>query len=133
MKELVVTARIDNLHEVTDFVNAELERHHCPQELQNKIDLAVEEIFVNIANYAYTPSSGWAAVSIDVDEDAVIRFEDVGKFYNPLEHPEPDFDKPLKERKIGGLGVFFVKKMMDKIEYERVDNKNVLVITKKIK
>ena len=133
MNELIVAASIENLDEVTDFVNTELERNHCPPELQNQIDLAVEEIFVNIASYAYTPASGNVAISITVEEDAVIRFEDTGNFFNPLEQPDPDLDKPLMEREIGGLGIFFVKKTMDKIDYMRVADKNVFTMTKKIK
>ena len=130
-KEFTVAASVENIDKVIDFVNAELERNGCPPELLNHIDLAVEEIFVNIANYAYTPTSGDATINITVGEDAVIRFEDSGKFFNPLEHPDPDLDKPLMEREIGGLGIVFVKKTMDKVDYRRIGNKNVLTITKK--
>ena len=132
MKKLTVEASLKNLDEVIGFINDELERQNCPPELQTQIDLAVEEIFVNIANYAYQPASGSAVVSIAVGEEAVIRFEDAGKPYNPLERPDPDLDKPLMERDIGGLGIFLVKKIMDKVDYRRIDNKNVLVMTKKI-
>ena len=133
MKELIVAASVENLNQVISFINTELERHRCPLELQDKIDLAVEEVFVNIANYAYTPVSGNVAISIAACEDAVIRFEDTGMFFNPLEHPDLNLDKPLMEREIGGLGIFFVKKTMDKIDYRRIDNKNVLIMTKNLK
>ena len=133
MKELTVTASLEKLHEVINFINAELERQGCPLELQNKIDLAVEEIFVNIANYAYTPASGSVTISIAACEEIVITFEDTGKFFNPLEQPDPDLEKPLMEREIGGLGIFFVKKTMDKIDYKRVDDKNVLILTKSLR
>jgi len=131
MKELIVKASLECLDEVIDFVNKELDRNNCPSEFQGNIDLAVEEIFTNIANYAYRPASGSAAISIAVGEAIVIRFEDTGKPYNPLERPDPDLDKPLMERDIGGLGVFLVKKIMDKVDYTRIENKNVLVLTKK--
>jgi len=132
MKALTVEASIGNLCEVIDFVSAELESAHCPPKLRDQIHLAVEEIFVNIANYAYTPANGNATISIAVEKEAVIQFEDTGKPYNPLEHPPPDLDKPLMEREIGGLGVFFVKKIMDQVDYMRIDNKNVLAISKKL-
>ncbi len=90
----------------------------------------MEEIFVNIASYAYSPGNGNAVIFISVTDQIVIRFEDTGKPYNPLAKPEPDLDKPLMDRDIGGLGVFLVKKLMDNVEYTRVGNKNVLVMTK---
>ena len=132
MKELTVAASLENLDKVIDFVNTELERKSCPPALMNQIDLAVEEIFVNIANYAYAPASGSVVINIAIEEDAVIRFEDTGKFFNPLQHPDPDLDKPLMEREIGGLGILFVKKTMDKVDYSRTDNKNILTMTKRL-
>ena len=132
VKELTVEANIQSLDKVIDFVNEELERNTCSSELLSNIILAVEEVFVNIANYAYTPSSGSVVLSIDAGEEAVIRFEDTGKPYNPLDHPAPDIHKPLMERDIGGLGIFLVKTLMDKVDYMRVGNKNVLVMTKRL-
>jgi len=132
MKELIIEASLANLNEVIDFINGELAHGGCPPELQTQIDLAVEEIFVNIVNYAYQPASGSVCIGIAVGEEAVIRIEDTGEPYNPLERSDPDLDKPLMERDIGGLGIFLVKKMMDKVDYIRIDNKNVLVMTKKI-
>jgi sigma-B regulation protein RsbU (phosphoserine phosphatase) len=132
-KRLELKASLENLNKALDFVNTELERRGCPQEIQGKIEIAVEEIFVNIANYAYGPAGGSAVIYISVNDKIVIRFEDTGKFYNPLEKPEPDLDKPLMERDIGGLGVFLVKKLMDNVEYSRIDDRNVLVITKTIR
>ena len=132
MKELVVAASVENIDTVIDFVNTELERKNCPPELQNQIDLAVEEIFVNIVNYAYAPAVGNVVIGIAVGEDVIIRLEDTGKFFNPLEHPDPDLDKPLMEREIGGLGILFVKKTMDKVDYSRTDNKNILTMTKRL-
>ena len=130
MKELIVEANIESLHEVIDFVRKDI--HHCSPELLDDINLAVEEIFVNISSYAYQPACGNVVVSIAVGKEVVIRFEDTGSPYNPLEHPDPDLEKPLMEREIGGLGVFLVKKMMDRVEYTRMDGKNVLVVTKRL-
>ena len=132
MKEMTVEANTDRLDEIIDFLNAELDSHNCPAELQNQIDVAADEIFTNIANYAYKPESGKTAVGIAIGNEVLLRFEDSGKPYNPLESTAPDLDKPLMEREIGGLGVFILKKFMDTINYSRVDNKNVLVMTKRI-
>jgi anti-sigma regulatory factor (Ser/Thr protein kinase) len=133
MKELIFEASIESLDEVMDFINEELERNDCPPELLVNINLAVDEVFSNIANYAYPPASGTAAIGITVGEEVVIKFEDTGKPHNPLTHPDPDLDKPAMERDIGGLGVYLVKKVMDKVEYKHVDNKNVLIMTKRMK
>jgi len=144
MKKLEIKASLENLNKALDFISTELEQRGCPQDIQGKIELAVEEIFVNIANYAYaadggdSPDSGdggadgAVVIFISVTDKIVIRFEDTGKPYNPLEKPGPDLDKPLMERDIGGLGVFLVKQLMDKVEYSRVGNKNVLIMTKGI-
>jgi len=131
MKKLTVEANIDNLDAVVDFVNGELEHKNYPPELLININLAVEEIFMNIAHHAYCPGSGSVAIAISVGDETVIRFEDTGKPYNPLEHPDPDLDKSLMEREIGGLGIFLVKQVMDQVDYIRIDNKNVLTVTKK--
>ena len=132
MKELTIDANADKLEDVLDFVNEELRRENCPPELQREIEVAVDEIFTNIVNYAYKPATGKAVIGIAAGNEVILRFEDSGKPYNPLETAAPDLTKPLMEREIGGLGVFLVKKFMDTVNYTRVDNKNVLVMTKKI-
>ena len=131
-KKLEIEASLENLNKALEFINAELEQHACPQDIQGKIEIAVEEIFVNIANYAYSPGTGDAVISILINDKIIIRFEDTGRSYNPLEKPEPDLNKPLMERDIGGLGVFLVKKLMDNVEYTRVGNRNVLKMIKDI-
>ena len=133
MKKLIVEASIDKLDEVLDFVNEDLERHHCPPNSRHQIDIAVEEIFVNITNYAYKPAKGNVTICISTGEETIIRFEDMGKPYNPLEQAAPDLDKPLKERKIGGLGIFLAKQLMDEVVYTHADNKNILIMTKYIR
>ena len=132
MKELTIEASIDDLDKVLGFVNEDLERHNCPLDLQCQIDIVVEEIFMNIANYAYKPAKGHVTIFFSAGEEILIKFEDEGKPYNPLERAVPDLDKPLMERKIGGLGIFMVRQLMDEVAYTRVDNKNVLIMTKKI-
>jgi anti-sigma regulatory factor (Ser/Thr protein kinase) len=132
VKKLEIKASLGNLNKALDFINTELDKGGCLQDIREKIEVAVEEIFVNIADYAYGPDGGNAVISISVTDKIVIRFEDTGIPYNPLDKQEPDLDKPPLERDIGGLGVFLVKKLMDNVEYTRIDNKNVLVMTKKV-
>ena len=132
MKELRIEASRDRINEVMDFVTSELTRHNCPPELQNGINVSVEETFSNIANYAYTPAKGDALIGISVGDEAIIRFEDMGRPFNPLEQAAPDLDKPIMEREIGGLGIYLTRKLMDRLDYERLGDKNVLTIYKKI-
>ena len=135
MKEITVPAVLAELNQVIAFVSRELEDFHCPTAAQMQIELAVEELYVNIANYAYQPEDGDATVRLRVEEDPLqvtIQFLDSGKPYNPLEKPDPDVALPAKEREIGGLGIFLVKKNMDEIAYEYKDGKNVLTVKKKM-
>lgn len=128
MKELVVEAKVDNLAQVLDFVDEAV--CHLPMKTQTQVAIAVEEIFVNIAHYAYQPGSGEAVVRVSADEDIVIEFEDGGIPYDPTDTAAPDIDASLDERQIGGLGIFMTKKMMDNVSYRREGDKNILVIKK---
>ncbi|MBV7272450.1 ATP-binding protein [Clostridiaceae bacterium UIB06] len=132
MKELFVDAVIDNLDMVMDFVNSELETYDCSMKVQTQIDIAIEEIFVNISSYAYKPEVGPVTIRVAVDNEVIIEFEDKGTPYNPIEKIDPDITKSIEEREIGGLGIFMVKKIMDSVEYKNVDNKNILIIRKGI-
>lgn len=133
MKELVVQAALANFTKVRDFIDEQLEGHGCPMKHQLQIAVAVEELFVNIANYAYPKENGDASVSIDFEESpkAVrIVFKDHGIPYNPLEKADPDVTLPAHKRKIGGLGIFMVKKVMDELSYEYKDGQNIMTIRK---
>ena len=132
MEELTIEANVSKINDLIDFVNSELQRNNCPLELRREIDVATEEIFVNIADYAYEPASGMVTIGIFIGEEVLLRFEDSGKPFNPLERPVPDLDKPIMERETGGLGIFLIKQLMDKVYYSRFENKNILVIAKKI-
>ncbi len=129
MKELSIEARVENLDTVLDFVNAQI--GECPARTQNQIRIAVDEIFSNIARYAYHPEVGDAMVRIIAGEDIIIEFEDSGTAYNPLSLEDPDTSLPTMEREIGGLGVFLVKKLMDSVSYRREGDRNILTIKKK--
>ena len=100
-----------------------------------QIDVAVEEIFVNIASYAYAPLTGIAKVRVEISDDpatAVITFIDRGTPYDPLAKKDPDIHASADERSIGGLGIFMTKKMMDEVKYEYRDGENILVLKKKL-
>jgi len=131
-KEIVVLTHVDSLKRVIGFVDSELIKSRFSPEDKNKICIAVEEIFMNIVNYAYEYERCEVCIAVSVGEETFIKFEDEGKPYNPLEQPEPDLGKDIADRQIGGLGIFMVKKLMDSVEYSRLDGKNVFVIGKKV-
>ena len=135
MKELTVKAKIENLAAVLSFIDERLEALGCGSRQQTQIDIAAEELFVNIANDAYSPDSGWATVRVEVDDDPLtvkITFIDRGVPYDPLAKADPDVTLSAEERKIGGLGIFMVKKSMDDVHYEYKDGENRLTIHKKL-
>ena len=135
MTELIVEAKLDNLAQVLQFVDSRLEEEDCPIGVQMKIDVAVDELFVNIASYAYAPGSGSATVRMEVEEDpktVVITFVDCGVPYDPLAKEDPDVTLSINDREIGGLGIFMVKKSMDDMIYAYENGQNVLTIRKRI-
>ena len=135
MKELKLAATVENIEVVTDFVNEQLEALDCPMKAQMQIDVAIDELFGNIAHYAYTPEVGDATVRVEVIDDplaVIITFIDNGVPYDPLAKADPDVTLSAEEREIGGLGIFMVKKSMDDIAYEYKDGQNILKIKKNI-
>lgn len=135
MKELTVDATIENVAAVTAFVDEQLEQLDCPVKTQIQVDIAIDELFGNIANYAYNLEIGVATVRIEVTEDplaVVITFIDNGVPYDPLAKADPDVTLSAEKRQIGGLGIYIVKKSMDNISYEYKDGMNILTIKKNI-
>lgn len=133
MKELTIAATIENIEVVTDFVNQQLELLECPMKAQMQIDVAIDELFSNIAHYSYNPEVGQATVRVEVVENPLavtITFIDNGIPYDPLAKEEPDLTLSAEERQIGGLGIYLVKKSMDEITYEYKDGQNILSIKK---
>ena len=133
MKELKLVATVENIDVVTDFVNEQLEALDCPMKAQMQIDIAIDELFGNIAHYAYNPEVGSATVRVEVIEDPLavtITFIDNGVPYDPLAKADPDTTLRAEERDIGGLGIYMVKKSMDDIIYEYKDGQNILKIKK---
>ena len=133
MEKITLAATIDNLQPVIDFATEKLEAHDCPLKASMQLELVIEEVFVNIASYAYEPETGDATFCVDFvqEPDAVVlTFIDGGKPYNPLEKTDPDISLDADEREIGGLGIFLVKNNVDEISYERTDDKNILRMKK---
>ena len=136
MKELTVPARTDNLDQVLDFIAEQLEEYDCPMKLIMQIQVAAEEIYVNIAHYAYHPEEGQATIRCSIGGDpleVIITFLDHGRPYNPLENTDPDISLSADEREIGGLGIFMVKNIMDDISYRFENGNNILTINQKLK
>jgi anti-sigma regulatory factor (Ser/Thr protein kinase) len=125
---ITVQASTDSLDEVLAFVETVAE--DMPFKLQNQLAIAVEEVFVNIANYAYEAGGEAVITAESDDEKLVLTFEDKGTPYNPLEKDDPDVEASAEEREIGGLGIFMIKKLTDGIEYDFSDGKNILKISK---
>lgn len=135
MKDLEILALTENLPQVLEFIDQQLEEYNCPMKILSQIDLAVEEIFVNIASYAYNPEVGPATIKTEVLENpltVVISFVDNGVQYDPLAKPDPNTKLSADERPIGGLGIFLAKKTMDDINYEYKEGQNILTIKKAI-
>lgn len=135
MKELTINAETENIAEVTAFVDSQLEELGCSVKVQMQIDIAIDELFGNIAHYAYNPEVGPATVRVEVIEEplaVVITFIDNGIPYDPLEKADPDITLSAEERELGGLGIYMVKKTMDDISYEYKDGQNILRIRKSI-
>ncbi|MCI9083814.1 MAG: ATP-binding protein [Lachnospiraceae bacterium] len=135
MKELTMDATIENITEVTAFVDKQLEALGCPLRAQMQIDIAIDELFGNIAHYAYNPQVGPATVRVEVVQEplsVVVSFIDHGIPYDPLARKDPDIALSAKEREIGGLGIYMVKKSMDEVSYEYKDGQNILRIKKNL-
>lgn len=134
MKELKVKAIDENLTEVLDMVENFLEGQ-CSQEVKNEILISIDELFINIAHYAYGEEVGDATIRLELlsqPKRLKITMIDQGIPFNPLEKEAPDIDLTLEERKIGGLGIFMVKDYMDHLEYFYQNNSNTLILEKNL-
>ena len=133
MKDITVEATLDNLEVVQNFVSEELENQGCSMKVMMQIEIAVEEIYVNIVHYAYNPEIGKATIRCEVTDNpmqVIIQFMDSGVPFDPLAKEDADITLSAEERQIGGLGIFMVKKSMDEVSYEYKEGKNVLTIRK---
>lgn len=135
MEQLIIPASIDRLNEVLEFVDSILDENKCDEITKMQIDIAVEELFVNIASYAYHPEEGPAEIKCTVDKETsrvTIEFRDQGVPYDPLAKKDPDITLSAQERDIGGLGIYMVKNSMDNVNYRHENGMNILTIEKSI-
>lgn len=135
MKELTVLATLDALTEVQSFVESELELAGVAMKTMLQVSICVEEIYVNISNYAYQPDIGEATICCSIGGDpmqVIIQFLDAGKPFDPLAEEDADITLSAEERDIGGLGILMVKKSMDLVTYSYENGKNILTLLKNI-
>ena len=133
MEKITVKAVLENLQTVIDFATEHLEARDCSMKVVMQTELVIEEVFVNIASYAYNPEIGPATFCMEFEENpsaVLMTFIDGGRPYDPLKQTDPDTTLDIDEREIGGLGIFLVKKNVDEISYEYADGKNILRMKK---
>ena len=135
MKCLTVPARSECVDKINAFVAEELEAYNCSMEVQFQLELAIEEIFVNIASYSYHPIEGEAEIRCEILQDPLrveLQFLDSGKPYDPLAKDDSDTSVEALEEREGGLGILLVKRTMDDVKYAYENGKNILTIQKKL-
>ena len=135
MTNKTFSAKTEALTDVLGFVDGMLEAYECPMKVQTAVCVAIEEVFVNVARYAYKDGEGDVSLGIGFDKETRIitfRMADKGVPFDPLKKPDPDITLPAEEREIGGLGIFITKKTMDSVTYAYENGENVLTMTKKI-
>lgn len=133
MKELILQASADRLEDVQEFVRGELEAAGGSIKAMSQVEIAVEEIYVNIVHYAYPSGDGEAAIRCEIDKEVpkiTIQFLDAGTPFDPLAKEDADISLSAEERSIGGLGILMVKKLMDEVTYCYEEGKNILTIVK---
>ena len=132
---ITLPAAVENIGKITAFVEGKLEERDCPLKKTMEISMAVDEVMANVAMYAYAPGTGDVTVQFGFEEasrTASVTFIDGGVAFDPLAKEDPDVTLPAEQRKIGGLGIFLVKKTMDEVTYRRENDQNILCIRKKI-
>ncbi len=131
MDEFEISASIESLHKIDDFISSRLEEAGCPMKTLMKIEIIVDEICGNIVRYS---GASFIRVSFEKSEDntVTLTFTDDGTPYDPLSAKEPDITASFDDRPIGGLGIFIVRNTMDKLRYENKNGQNILTAEKKI-
>ena len=132
--ERTFAATDESLHEAITFVEEKLEQNDASMKAIMAITVSLEEMFVNVAHYAYPDSEGDVKVGIGFeDDDVTITLTDEGIPFDPLAKEDPDVHASAQERNIGGLGIYMVKKSMDYCSYQRKENKNIFVMRRNIR
>ena len=135
MQELIVEAKVENLDQVNDFINHSISEIDCSKKAMMQLGVIVEEIFVNIASYAYPNAIGFATVQLEVKTNPpsiTLVFIDSGIQNNPLSRKDPNLNVSVDEREVGGLGIYLVKNMVEEISYKYADGQNILSLTKNL-
>ena len=135
MTNKIFPARVEALSDVLGFVDQTLDSCECPMKIQTAICVAIEEVFVNVARYAYGEGEGDVALGVGFNAESreiTFRMADKGTPFDPLKKPDPDITLSAEEREIGGLGIFITKKTMDSVSYAYENGENVLTMTKRI-
>jgi len=133
MSVLKLEAKLENLKKVMAFADEKLEALDCPLKKQMQLAVALEELFVNIAHYAYKGKDGNVEIQIETEENpsaVKITLIDTGNPFNPLKREVPDISLPAEQRQIGGLGIYLARKNTDGMEYRYEDGKNILTVRK---
>jgi len=130
---ITLKAEVRELDALLDWVGGLLDEGGCPGRACNQVAVVTEELFVNIASYAYGSGGGQARITFRLEDGLlVMRFEDTGIPFNPLEYQTPDLTAAVEDRKVGGLGIYLTRKWMDTMSYERRDGRNILTVTKTV-
>ena len=128
-------AKTESLSDILGFVDQKLDSFECPMKIQMAVCVAIEEVFVNVAHYAYGEDQGDMCLGIGFDEEnrtVTFRMTDKGIPFDPLQKPDPDITLSAEDREVGGLGIFIAKKTMDSISYAYENGENILTMTKKL-
>ncbi len=132
---IVIQASVSNLSKVMLWISRQLDCYKIDEKKKKHIELALEEAIVNIMFHAYAPNQGMLKVHVAFDKghkELKFEIQDQGKPFNPLQFQDPNIKQHLDDRKVGGLGIYFMKKVSDHIFYERVKDTNVLTIKNEI-
>ncbi len=133
MTEKTFPATDEALADAIAFIEEELDKLDCPMKTVMQITVCVEEMYINVAHYAYDGEDGEVTLQIDGEQGVVsITLVDAGKPFDPLAKPDPDITLSAEDREIGGLGILMVKKSMNEVYYENKDNKNIFTMKKHI-
>ena len=132
-KTLTLEASTEHLEDALSFIDKALEEAGWPDIMRENVKLAAEEIFVNVASYAYAPDKGDVTLCLEMISPTImsLSFIDEGVAFDPLAKTEPDISLPASQRQIGGLGIFMVRRLMDEVTYQRIEGKNILTLKKK--
>lgn len=137
MKELIINSKKDKgLYDVLSAVEELISQYNPSFQVNYQIEIIIEEIFINVVKHAYKNEDGIIKINYEVLDDPLrfhIIFVDDGDMFNPLEYDAPNLSDDIDERKVGSLGIYIVKEYADEMNYEYIDNQNVLSIVKNMK